>query len=215
MAASNFNVDTPQGLTDLNKHLEGASYIGGYTPSKADITVLDSFKTAPDAAKVPHVSRWFNHISSFSQDERKQWGEAKQVEKKEDKKADDFDLFGEDDDEAEREREALIEKRAQEQLAKKAASGKVIIAKSAVVLDVKPWEDTTDMKLMEELVRKIAMDGLEWKASKLGAIGYGIKKLQISCHIEDDKVSVDDIQEQIQALEDLVQSTDVVTFTKL
>lgn len=59
------------------------------------------------------------------------------------------------------------------------------------------------------------MEGLEWKASKLVPIGYGIKKLQISCHIVDELVSVDDIQEQIQAFEDYVQSTDVVTFTKL
>lgn len=50
----------------------------------------------------------------------------------------------------------------------------------------------------------------------LVAIGYGIKKLQISCHIIDDLVSVDDIQEKIQEnLEDLVQSTDVQSFTKL
>lgn len=60
------------------------------------------------------------------------------------------------------------------------------------------------------------MEGLEWKAAKLVDIGYGIKKLQISCHIVDTLVSVDDIQERIQEdLADLVQSTDVVTFTKL
>jgi elongation factor 1-beta len=75
------------------------------------------------------------------------------------------------------------------------------------------------MKVMEEKVRSIQMEGLEWKgnqtrnkqtytntntqhknktASKLVAIGYGIKKLAISCHVVDDKVSVDDIQEKIQ-----------------
>lgn len=51
--------------------------------------------------------------------------------------------------------------------------------------------------------------------AKLAEIGYGIKKLQISCHIEDEKVSVDDIQEKIQELEDYVQSTDIVSFSKL
>jgi elongation factor 1-beta len=60
---------------------------------------------------------------------------------------------------------------------------------------------------MEKKVREIQIQGLEWKASKIVPIGYGIKKLQISCHIVDDLVSVDDIQEQIQALEDFVQST--------
>jgi elongation factor 1-beta len=51
--------------------------------------------------------------------------------------------------------------------------------------------------------------------AKLVPIGYGIKKLQISCHVEDEKVSVDDVQEKIQEFEDLVQSTDIVSFTKL
>ena len=41
-----------------------------------------------------------------------------------------------------------------------------VIAKSSVVLDVKPWDDETDMKKMEEHVRKIEMDGLLWGACK-------------------------------------------------
>jgi hypothetical protein len=52
---------------------------------------------------------------------------------------------------------------AAEQEAKKKASGKVVVARSAIVLDVKPWDDTTDMKELEEKVRAIKMDGLEWK----------------------------------------------------
>ncbi len=51
--------------------------------------------------------------------------------------------------------------------------------------------------------------------ASLKAIGYGIKKLVISAHIEDDKVSVDDIQEKIQEFEEFVQSTDIASFTKL
>jgi len=60
-----------------------------------------------------------------------------------------------------------------------------------------------------------ALDGLLWGASKLVPIGYGIKKLQISCVIEDDKVGLDLINEHIEALEDLVQSVDVVSFNKV
>jgi elongation factor 1-beta len=45
---------------------------------------------------------------------------------------------------------------------------------------VKPWDDETDMKLLEDAVRSIEMEGLVWGASKLVAIGYGIKKLQIT-----------------------------------
>ena len=40
------------------------------------------------------------------------------------------------------------------------------IAKSSVLLDCKPWDDETDMKKMEEEIRKIEMDGLVWGAGK-------------------------------------------------
>ena len=40
------------------------------------------------------------------------------------------------------------------------------IAKSQILLDCKPWDDETDMKAMEDKVRTIQMDGLNWGASK-------------------------------------------------
>lgn len=43
-------------------------------------------------------------------------------------------------------------------------------------------------------------------SAKLVPLAYGIRKLQISCVVEDDKVSVDDLQEQIEALEDYVSN---------
>jgi elongation factor 1-beta len=36
------------------------------------------------------------------------------------------------------------------------------------------------MKALEESVRSVEMEGLVWGASKLVAIGYGIRKLQIT-----------------------------------
>lgn len=71
---------------------------------------------------------------------------------------------------------------------------------------MKPWDDETDMAKMEEEVRKISADGLLWGAAKLVPLAYGIKKLQISSVVEDDKVSVDWLQEQIEALEDYVRT---------
>jgi elongation factor 1-beta len=68
---------------------------------------------------------------------------------------------------------------------------------------------------MEAAVRSIEKDGLLWGASKLVAVGFGIKKLQINLVVEDDKVSTDELQEQIQEFEDFVQSTDVVAMQKL
>jgi elongation factor 1-beta len=57
---------------------------------------------------------------------------------------------------------------------------KIVIFQSVVTLDVKPWDDETDMDALEKAVRSIEQDGLVWGASKLVAIGYGIRKLQIT-----------------------------------
>lgn len=65
-----------------------------------------------------------------------------------------------------------------------------IIAKSSILLDVKPWDDETDLGQMEKMVRTIELDGLLWGTSKLVPVGYGIKKLVIMCVVEDDKVSL-------------------------
>ena len=42
-----------------------------------------------------------------------------------------------------------------------------MIAKSSLGIDVKPWDDETDLKKMEECVRSIEMDGLLWGQCKL------------------------------------------------
>jgi len=81
-----------------------------------------------------------------------------------------------------------------------------------VVLDVKPLDDETNMAEVEELVRAIELEGLEWKASKLVDVCYGIQKLQISCVVLDEIVSVDELVEKIQEHEDHVQSVDIASF---
>jgi elongation factor 1-beta len=71
---------------------------------------------------------------------------------------------------------------------------------------------------MDELtanVKAIEMDGLVWGGSQLVAVGFGIKKLQINLVIEDEKVSLDDLQERIAQDEDHVQSTDIAAMQKL
>jgi len=126
---------------------------------------------------------------------------------------DDVDLFGsedEEDDEAAKVREERLAA-----YAAKKSKKPTIVAKSNVILDVKPWDDETDMKELEQGVRGITMDGLLWGASKLVPLAYGIKKLQISCVVEDDKVSIDELTEKIQDNEDFVQSVDIAAFNKI
>jgi elongation factor 1-beta len=66
------------------------------------------------------------------------------------------------------------------------------------------------MTELEANVRAIEKDGLVWGASKLVAVGFGIKKLQITLVVEDEKISLDELQQQIEEDEDHVQSTDIV-----
>lgn len=101
-----------------------------------------------------------------------------------------------------------------EYAAKKAGKEKPA-AKSVVTMDVKPWDDETDMKELEAHVRSIQKDGLVWGGSKLVPVGYGVNKLQINIVIEDDKIGLDDLQDEIAAFEDHVQSSDVCLITTL
>nr|XP_057929509.1 eukaryotic translation elongation factor 1 delta b (guanine nucleotide exchange protein) isoform X2 [Doryrhamphus excisus]XP_057929510.1 eukaryotic translation elongation factor 1 delta b (guanine nucleotide exchange protein) isoform X2 [Doryrhamphus excisus] len=126
---------------------------------------------------------------------------------------DDLDLFGSDDDDNE-EAEKLKEQRLKE-YAERKAKKPAVIAKSSILLDVKPWDDETDMAKLEECVRSVQADGLLWGVSKLVPVGYGIKKLQISCVVEDDKVGTDLLEEEITKFEDYVQSVDVAAFNKI
>jgi len=136
---------------------------------------------------------------------------------KEEKKADDdeFDPFA-DDDEIDEEEYAAKEKRMAEIAAKAKKNAKVVIAKSIVVWEVKPWGEETDLDVLAKKILGIEMDGLFWKTEyKKEPIAYGVFKIAIGATIEDDKVSTDVVQEMIEAFEDEVQSVDIQSFNKL
>lgn len=161
---------------------------------------------------------------------------------------DDIDLFGSDEDDEET---ARIKQERLEAYAAKKSKKPALIAKSSILLDVKPvniilsdirqmytfsffvnwwdpvsndvftalsnclvfpqWDDETDMVKLEECVRSVQMDGLLWGASKLVPVGYGIKKLQINCVVEDDKVGTDILEEEITKFEDFVSDIIILT----
>ncbi|XP_046737192.1 elongation factor 1-beta'-like isoform X4 [Diprion similis] len=127
---------------------------------------------------------------------------------------DDVDLFGSESEGEDEEAAKVREERLAAYAAKKSKKP-ALIAKSNIILDVKPWDDETDMKAMETEVRKIETEGLLWGAAKLVPLAYGIHKLQISSVVEDEKVSVDWLTEQIEAIEDYVQSVDIAAFNKI
>ncbi|KAH6912066.1 elongation factor 1 beta/delta chain [Coprinopsis sp. MPI-PUGE-AT-0042] len=211
-------------LTKLNEHLKTRSYVEGYTPSQADVVVFKAISSAPDAGSAPNVARWYKHIQSYASEHASLPGsstageaflggaDAAPAAAAEDDD-DEIDLFG-DDDEEDAEAERVKAERIAAYNEKKANKPKTI-AKSVVTLEVKPWDDETDMAALEQSVRSIEQDGLLWGASQLVAVGFGIKKLQINLVIEDEKVSLDELQEKVAEFEDYVQSSDIAAMQKL
>jgi len=141
---------------------------------------------------------------------------SKKVEKvEEDDDDEEVDLFGSDSDsEDDAEKARVREERLAAYHAKKAKKP-ALIAKTSVVLDIKPWDDETDMDAMLKNVKTIVKEGLLWGASKLVPVGYGINKLRVMCVVEDEKVSIDELCEQIAEFEDFVQSVDIDSMSKI
>jgi len=127
---------------------------------------------------------------------------------------DDVDLFGSDDEEEDAEKARITAERLKAYHEKKSKKPKVI-AKTSVLFDVKPWSDDTDLDAMKAACMGIEMDGLVWGATKLVPLAYGIKKLQIMCTVEDEKVSIEELGEKMEEFEDYVQSVDVAAMNKI
>uniref|UniRef100_A0A1I7XWT9 Elongation factor 1-beta n=1 Tax=Steinernema glaseri TaxID=37863 RepID=A0A1I7XWT9_9BILA len=207
------NVSSDAGLAEFNTHLLNFSYASGFSPSGEDAELFASLQAAPCAKKYANVARWFKHIGVFSAEERKAWPKASTSEEPA-AADDDLDLFGSDDEEDDEEKKRITEERLKAYAEKKSKKPGPI-AKSNIIYDIKPWDDTVDLNELEKVVRAIEMDGLVWGASKILPIAYGINKLQICCVVEDLKVSSDALEEKITDNEDLVQSVDVVAFNKV
>ncbi|KAM0891516.1 hypothetical protein ACQ4PT_026356 [Festuca glaucescens] len=229
MAVVLSNVNTEAGLKKLDEYLLTRSYISGYLASKDDMAVYTALSSAPKSSYV-NATRWYDHISALLRSSGvTAEGEGVKVESSAsfvastpevgDQKAaaadedddSDVDLFGE---ETEEDKKAAEERAA----SAKASTKKKESGKSSVLLDVKPWDDETDMKKLEETVRSVKMEGLLWGASKLVSVGYGIKKLQIMMTIVDDLVSVDNLIEDhfdVEPANEYIQSCDIVAFNKI
>ncbi|KFK25488.1 hypothetical protein AALP_AA8G121000 [Arabis alpina] len=230
MAITFSDLHTEQGLKTVEEHLSGKNYISGDQLSVDDVKVYAAILEKPEDG-FPNVSKWYDSVASHLSKSfpGKAVGvrisnsvtpsEAPKTETPVTAGADgnvvddddDLDLFAdetEDDKKAAEEREA-----AKKDTKKPKESGK-----SSVLLEVKPWDDETDMKKLEEAVRSVQMPGLTWGASKLVPVGYGIKKLTIMMTIVDDLVSVDNLIEDYLTSEpnnEYIQSVDIVAFNKI
>lgn len=133
---------------------------------------------------------------------------------------DDLDLFGDDEPAPAK---SAGQKKAEEMKAKAKADAakkkvkKPVIAKSSVMFEVKPLDDTTDLDaLYKRIGDEIQMDGLVWGLDmKKVPVAFGIFKLIVACVVEDEKISVDDLVEKIEGFEDMVQSVEIAAFNKI
>lgn len=227
--------------TGLESKLQGKRFLGGDKPSADDVKEFEALLGAGNLG----LFRWVKHMASFTAAERQAWGAPVKIAKAPEattaaaaskpataaaapapkkaaapapKKAaaaaadDEMDLFGEETEEdvAAKEKKKVDDKAKADKKKKDAP-----IAKSSILMDIKPWEAETDLEALAQKLKAIEKDGLVWGAHKLVPIAYGVKKLQILIIIEDEKVSGDDIEEMISQFEDDVQSQDIVAWNKI
>jgi len=88
---------------------------------------------------------------------------------------------------------------------------------SLVMLEVKPLDDQVDLDaLAKKLFADITQEGLFWKTEyKKEPVAFGIFKLIVGFSLEDEKVSVDDVVERIEGIDDMVQSVEIAVFNKI
>ena len=221
-------------MTDANTleaTLKNQQWVGGQTPTAADKDAFEALSKAGmvNAETHPNTFAWFALVSKFSDKVKATWaaggapaaggkgkgkGGKKEAPKKKDDDVDMDDLFGDDDDDGAAAKAASAAAKAAKDGKKKK---KVVIAMSIVMLEVKPLDDTTDLdKLAAKILAEVTPDGIFWKTEyKKIPVAFGIFKLYIGFSCEDDKISVDDIVEKIEAFEDQVQSVEIASFNKI
>lgn len=141
----------------------------------------------------------------------------KLADKKKDADEDDFDVFGEDEDEEEAPKEsraemmARLKKEAEERTAMKEAKQRTLVA-----IEIKPWDVEQDlMALWKKITTSVKQDGLKWgEQCTLADVAFGIKKIQCT-FVMGVNNSSDDVVDEILAMEDEVQSCEVTSMNVL
>jgi translation elongation factor EF-1beta len=77
-------------------------------------------------------------------------------------------------------------------------------------------EPETDMKKVEELVRSIKLESLEWKASEVVDYIYGLKKFRIACEVDTSKTTNEELSKKLEALDvEYIQNADIVEWERI
>lgn len=212
------------------------SYVEGWTFSPVDVEWFHKFDAIPDAAKYPHAYRWYVHIAALQGVRGLGMGPpvgaaaaaapaapaaaapAAAAAAKGGDDEDDFDVFGDDDDE----KEAAPKESRAEMLARlkgeaeERAAAKEKKQRTLVSVEIKPWDVEQDlMALWKKITSTVTQDGLKWgETCTLADVAFGIKKIQTT-FVMGVNNSADEIEEQILAMEDEVQSFEVISMSVL
>ena len=226
-------------LQGYDKKLENNLFFKGPQPSNEDAEVLEELSNAkcvPDQEKFPNLFAWYSLVILFKDEvvatwkkkpeQQQQKGKKGKKEKKEEKKEekekkddeiDEDDLFGDETEEDKKVKEEAHKKREEEKKEDGKKKKKVEVQKSLVLIDVKVFDPEQDYDaLAEKILKNVKRDGLVWKTEyKLQEVAFGVKKIVMGMVVEDEKVSVDDIIDELTSWEDEIQSVDIVAFNKL
>lgn len=191
------NINTPEGLKDLDNFLSYHSFVGGVKEATTDDVAV--FKKLPEDLTqygLKNILRWYSHVATWIADPPANLKAGSfPLEAAKATAEDDIDLFGDDDDGEEA--EAL--KKKQEAL--KTAKKKKEAAKSSLVIHIEPASVNTDLDKLLALVKEIKLEGVTWgEASAKIPLAFGIQKLQVSCTILDELVNTNEIVELIEEL---------------
>ena len=203
------------------------SYLEGHSFSPADSEFFAKFAgVCPDATKYAHAYRWYIHIAALSGGAVPMPPPAPAAAPKTapappKKKAadddDDFDVFGEDEEEDEEPSEsradmlARLKKEAEERTKQKEAKQRTLVG-----IEIKPFSIEQDlMELFKKITSTVVQPGLKWGENcNLVDVAFGIKKIQTTFVMGVDNSS-DEVQEAIEALEDEVQSVEIISMNVL
>ena len=197
----------------IEKELGNSFFLVGDNLTIADILIAASLSIpyqtwfgAEFWNKCPKTAAWLERVVNLPSFVRR-FGYIKKGFEVEEEEAEDEmdDLFG--DDEPAAPKITIIKKAKKEKPP----------AMSIVFLEVKPIDTDTNLdEVAKKIHSEVTMEGLFWKTEyRKEPIAFGIEKLIIAFSCEDEKVSVDDVVEKIEAFEDQVQSVEIQSFNKI
>ncbi|CAK94020.1 unnamed protein product (macronuclear) [Paramecium tetraurelia] len=221
---ANFSIDN---LAYVNEHLAANNYLNGDHPGADDAKFFIALNGMPPKKQFPQIYFWYLNLNLFAPATRAQWISAASPKKQELKKDahkkkqqkqagnDDINHFENDNVDAE------IKVKAEQRKAKTLAQNnqQKPVVKKMVIFEFKLFE-TIDQAQLEQIVKKIKdninPNGLVWGQNvDYKDIPFGAKKIVMSMIIEDDKIIIEDIFDQITSLEDDISVVDIVSPCRL